>query len=332
MNATTSSASHSLPTAAHYAGLDVGKASLHLTILGPANIVAQTTLPNSPDGHQQLVALCQEHHVQRLVLERTGGLEVPAALALTQARLRLSAVSPVQSKSFAKSLGQKAKTDLIDSLLLARMAQQLKDLPDTLMPSDLQRKLQALAARYRQLIDMQTQEKNRLAIAADKDTRRSIQKTLAFLERELKDIHKQLGKLIATDEALLQKVQQLDSAPGVAEHSAQMLVTVCPELGRLSRQEIAALAGVAPYDRQSGGQNRPRQIAGGRASLRGVMYMITLTAIRKVPRIRDYYQHLRQAGKRKIVAFVACMRKYLIMLNSMARQGKTWSEYCSQTT
>jgi transposase len=317
----------STPITPAYAGLDVGKDTLHLTILRSNDqIVSQTEFTNDDKGRKSLVKLCQEHQVLLAVMENTGGLEMDAAVDLTDAGIPVSIVTPVQSKSFAKTLNQHAKTDRIDSRMLALFAWRIQP-QVSVLPSETQRKLKALASRHRQLIDMLVQEKNHRQRAREKPVLKSIDTIIKALEKQLDDNDKQLGKLIAADENLLRKVEQLDSAPGVGTQSARLLAVACPELGTLNRQQAAALAGLAPYNKDSGGSQGKRAIKGGRANIRLVLYMTTLSAIRHCPPIREYYQRLRAAGKLKMVALVACMRKFFIILNSLVRENISWDKY-----
>lgn len=312
-----------------YAGLDVGKERLHLTILRSLDqVVLQTDFANDPAGRQSLVRLCREHHIALLVMEHTGGLELDAAAECADAQIPVSIVTPLQSKSFAKTLQQHAKTDPLDSHLLALFA--LKIQPQvTQLPSAQQRELSALASRRRQLVDLLIQEKNRRQRAAHPRILKSIDAVIRTLEKQLRDTDQLLADLIAADATLLARVACLDSTPGIGPNSATALVVACPELGTLNRQEAAALAGVAPYNKDSGKTNGPRSIKGGRKNIRYPLYMITLSAIRCCPQIKALYQHHRTAGKKKMVALVACMRKLFIMLNSMVRQNKSWQEFVS---
>ena len=310
-----------------YAGLDVGKERLHLTILRSTDqVVLQTDFANDHPGRQSLVELCRQHLVTLIVMEHTGGLELDAAVDCADAQIPVSVVTPLQSKSFAKTLQQHAKTDPLDSHLLALFALKIQPLA-TQLPSEQQRELNALASRRRQLVDLLVQEKNRRQRATHKRILKSIDAVITTLEKQLKDTDKLLSQLIAADPILLARVQCLDSAPGVGPQSATALVVACPELGTLNRQQAAALAGVAPYNKDSGNTHGPRAIKGGRKNIRQPLYMVTLSAIRCCPPIKALYLHHRTAGKKKMVALVACMRKLFIILNSMVRENKTWHEF-----
>lgn len=308
------------------AGLDVGKAQLQLALLFPDGQFLDRTFANTLEGRGGLVRLCLQHKVALLVLEATGGLELDAAADLAQEQIPVSVITPAQSKAFARALNQQAKTDVIDGRILATFARNMNP-PASPIPSENQRNLRELAARRRQLVAGCTQEKNRLQQARDGRVQKSLQKTIAFLEEQLADIDAHLGGLIAADEHLQLAVERLDSVPGVGPDTAIQLVVACPELGKLNRQEIAALIGLAPFNRDSGATSGPRSIRGGRSAVRAVLFMATMAAIRFNPVIRDFYQRLVGNGKKKIVALVAAMRKLLIILNSLLREQKTWSQF-----
>jgi len=313
-----------------FAGVDVGKATLDLALSFHQDQFLQKQFPNTPEGRGELIALCAKHHVQLVVLEATGGLELDAAAELAQAQIPVSVITPAQSEAFRRALNLQAKTDRIDGRMLALFARKMTP-PASEIPSETQRNLRELAARRRQLTQQLVQEKNRLQQARDRRVKANIQKVIAFLEEQLADIDGHLGQLIAADPQLQLTVERLDSVPGIGKETARQLVVCCPELGSLNRQQIASLAGLAPFNHDSGSSTGQRAIRGGRSSVRTSLYMATLTAIRSNPKIKDFYLRLVQAGKKKMVALVAAMRKLLIMLNSLIRQQKTWPQFVSQS-
>jgi len=313
-----------------FAGLDVGKTSLQLALSLEEGKFLERSFPNSLPGRAELVSLCSQHRVQLVVMEATGGLELDAAVDLVHDQIPVSIITPGQSRAFAKALNQQAKTDAIDARLLATFARRLRP-PTTAIPSETQRDMRELAARRRQLIQQLVQEKNRLQQARDRRVKTSVEKGIEFLQQQLADIDEHLGKLITANPELQLIIERLESVPGIGTNTATQLAVACPELGTLNRQQIASLAGLAPYNHDSGTSSGQRSIRGGRASVRTTLYMATLTAIRCNPIIREFYQRLRANGKKKMVALIAAMRKLLILLNSLLCQKKTWTEFVPQT-
>jgi transposase len=312
-----------------FAGVDVGKASLQLAISFGDGRFLEKTCPNTPDGRAALVALCASHRARLVVLEATGGLELDIAAELAHEQISVSVITPAQSRAFAKALNQQAKTDAIDAKLLAAFACRLNPAPSQI-PSETQRNLREIAARRRQLIGQLVGEKNRSQQARDARVKKSIDASLAFLESQLADIDGHLGELIATDPELLASVERLDSVPAIGPATATHLLVACPELGSLNRQQIASLAGLAPFNHDSGSMTGQRAIKGGREDMRTCLYMATVSAIRCNPMIKAFYDELVARGKKKMVALIAAMRKLLIILNSMQRQKKTWTEFTAQ--
>lgn len=312
-----------------FAGIDVGKARLQLALLSPDGKFLDRDFANTLEGRLNLVLLCRKHQVQLVVMEATGGLELDVACELAHEQIPVSVITPAQSKAFARSLNKQAKTDAIDARLLAMFAQRLNP-PATAIPSELQLNLRELAARRRQITAQCVQEKNRLQQARDPRVKKSIQKAIDFFQEQLADIDDHLGTLIAADPNLQLAVKRMDSVPGIGPDTAIQLVVACPELGKLNRQQIASLVGLAPFNRDSGNTTGPRSIRGGRASVRTTLYMPTLAAIRFNPVLKTFYQRLIANGKKRMVAVVAVMRKLLIILNSLLREKKSWPEFIPQ--
>jgi transposase len=287
-------------------------------------VLQRQQVSNAQAGFVQLVEICTQRKVRLIVLEATGGLERRVVRELVAAGLPVVVVNPFQVRNFAKALGRMAKTDAIDAEVLAEFARavqpQQRPIPDE-KAAELQEKL----ARRRQLVQLQTAEKNRLGQAHGKPVRRSIEAVLRVLERQLEQIDEDIDQTIQQSPVWRAKEELLLSVCGVGAQTARTLVANLPELGACSRQEIAYLAGLAPLHRESGKFRGKRSIWGGRGHVRQALYMATLTASRYNPTIRDHYRHLLAQGKLKKVALVACMRKLLVILNAMLRDSQTWN-------
>lgn len=302
-----------------FVGIDVSKATLDVALV-PDNRAWQ--IERSESGIASLIEDLRGGAVDLIVLEATGGMETPLVAALAAVRLPVVVVNPRQARAFARATGALAKTDAIDAYLLARLGQTLN--PEIRPLKDEQtRELEGLLTRRRQLIDMLTMEKNRLE-AAPARVRRDIAAHIDWLTKRLKDVDGELKGAIEANEAFRLKDDILRSAPGAGPVLAVTLLAAVPELGRLNRREIAALVGVAPLNRDSGTLRGARRIWGGRAAVRTVLYMATISAIRCNPAIRAFHARLRAAGKPPKVAITACMRKFLTILNAMIRSNTPW--------
>ena len=258
-----------------------------------------------------------------IVLEATGGYERLAVAVLMAAGLPVAVVNPRQARDFAKATGRLAKTDAIDAQVLALFAQAVRP-PVRATPDEKSLELQELVARRRQLVQTRTAESNRLQQARAPHVRRSIEAVIQFLDQQLDDLEKQLQQAIESSPAWQAKADLLKSVPGVGDQTARMLIAQLPELGQLSRQQVAALTGLAPLNRDSGTMRGQRTTWGGRADVRATLFMACLVAVRHNPRLRAHYQKLLAAGKRKKVALVACMRKLITILNAMLREQQPW--------
>lgn len=302
-----------------FVGIDVAKEHLDV-VYRPGNQATQ--FRNAEAEIAQLVPQLQAAAPQLIVLEATGGLEVPVATALAVAGLPVAVINPRQVRRFAEAVGQLAKTDRIDAQLLAHFAEAIRPAPRAL-PDEQAQRLAALMARRRQVIDMLVAEKNRLhtALAA---VRPRVQAHIAWLEHELADLDDDLSSAIKASPVWCETENLLRSTPGIGPVVARTLLFDLPELGCLNAKQIAKLVGVAPLNRDSGRQHGPRMIWGGRATVRTALYMATLSAIRCNPVIKAFYGQLVQAGKPKKSALVACMRKLLVILNAMVRQRTAW--------
>ena len=309
-----------------FVGIDVAKDELVVAVR-PA--LAQWAVANTPAGLAELVTRVHALAPQSVVLEATGGYERACAAALATAGLPVAVVNPRQVRDFAKAPGQRAKTDRLDAAVLALFAERVSPQIRAL-PTEAQADLAALLLRRRQLTEMLVAEKNRLGLARQA-IRGSLQKHIAYLERELHIADRDLGEAIEASPLWRAQDDLLQSVPGIGPVASRTLLADLPELGQLSRRAIAALVGVAPMAHDSGAMRGQRAIAGGRAAVRTVLYMATLVASRCNPVIRAHYQHLLAAGKAKKVALVACMRKLLTMLNAMVRDRRAWNPLLSPT-
>jgi transposase len=273
-------------------------------------------------GISTLVAELAQSLPTLVVLEATGGYQTAVVAALIVRKIPVAVVNPRQVRDFAKAIGQLAKTDAVDAQVLTRFAQTVR--PEPRQPPDEQTlALEAVLTRRRQVVDMITAERNRLAQSA-KRVRPSIEATIEFLRKQLADIDNDLDTAIRESPVWREKEDLLRSVPGVGRIVATTLLCQLPELGRLNRKEVAALVGVAPFNRDSGTLRGRRAIWGGRASVRSVLWMAAVSASRFNPVIRGFYQRLLASGKVKKVALVACMRKLLTILNSMMRDSRSW--------
>ena len=305
-------------------GIDVAKAHVDVAVLG-AKFQAQR-FDNEAEGHSALIAALQPLDVALVVMEATGGYEAALACALQAAGLPVAVVNPRQTRDFAKAMGRLAKTDRIDAQMLAEYAGVIArrdDLARFLRPlADAQQQwLAALVTRRRQLVAMMLSERQRLRITP-KGLHPSLEAIIAALKAQLDDIEAQMVGHVREHYAELDRL--LQSAGGIGPVASASLIAELPELGKLNRRQIAALVGVAPMARDSGGSSGRRRVQGGRCEIRRVMYMAALTATRHNPAIKDFYQRLITAGKLPKVALVACMRKLLTMLNAMVRTGSHW--------
>jgi transposase len=302
-----------------YVGIDVAKSHLDVARHDEEEV---WRVGNDEEGIDVLVMRLVELRPELVVLEATGGFEVPAAAALVARDVQVVIANPRQTRDFAKSTGRLAKTDTIDARGLALFAErvrpQVRDLP-----SEEARALGALVSRRRQIIDMITAEKNRLGFAL-KPVEKGIAKHIRWLERQLEDVDADLDSMIRESPVWAAKRDLLQTVPGVGPNLSSVLIAELPELGQLSHRQIAALVGVAPFARDSGVFRGKRMIWGGRATVRTALYLSVWSAARWNPVIRPFYNRLRANGKPPKVAQVASMRKLLTILNAMVRDGRTW--------
>ena len=303
-----------------YVGIDVSKARLDVAVVPSGE---SFSFPNDDEGIEKVVARVKELHPALVLLEATGGLERRALARLVAAGLPAMAVNPRNVRDFGRSLGKLAKTDRLDALVLARFAEAVR--PEWRPMADEQtQQLQAHLTRRRQLVEMVTAEKNRLLAVDHRDIRRQIKATIEWLEKQLNINEYDLDQAVKQTPAWREKADLLKSVPGVGRVTVITMLALLPELGHLSRRQIAALVGVAPFNRDSGTLRGHRAVWGGRAAVRSTLYMAALVATRFNPALKAMYQRLLAAGKRRKVALVACMRKLLTILNAILRDRSAW--------
>jgi transposase len=302
-----------------FVGIDVAKAQLDIA-LRPSG--ERWTVPNDANGVTTLVERMQTLQPTLIVLEATGGLERMVTSALATAGLPVVVVTPRQARDFARATGQLAKTDALDARALAHFADVIRPTPRPLPDAQTQ-ELRALLGRRQHLIGMRTAEQNRLAGVSERLTK-DITAHIAWLNAGIATLDDDLETLLRASPLWRENDDLLQSAKGIGPVSAHTLLLELPELGTLTRQQIAALVGVAPLNCDSGTLRGKRTIWGGRAHVRTVLYMSTLVATRFNPQIKTFYQRLLAAGKVKKVALTACMRKFLTILNAMLKQRMPW--------
>jgi transposase len=296
-----------------HVGLDVAKASLQLDLAGQSH-----PLTNDAKGHARLLKLLRAHPAARVVCEATGGYEQPVVRALHAAQVPVSVVEAGCVRHFARAKGQRAKTDPIDAVVLSEYGRVMKPVP-TPAPTALETRLAELSTRRGQLIQMLSAEMNRAEHYADPFCIKQSGQMRRTLEKQITQCDQAIAELIAADKVLQAKAERLDAIPGVGEVTAATVLAELPELGAISSQAAAALAGVAPYNRDSGGSQGVRHIAGGRAGVRCALYMATLSAVKHDRILKAFYLRLRTAGKKPKVALVACMRKLVVLMNHLLK-------------
>jgi len=302
-----------------FVGIDVAKAQLDIAVRPSGE---RWAVPNDATGIETLVDRLHTLHPTLIVLEATGGLERAATAALATAGLPVVVVNPRQARDFARATGQLAKTDALDARALAHFADVIRPTPRPLPDAQTQ-ELRALLGRRQQLIGMRTAAQNRLA-GTSEYLAQDIEAHIAWLNARIATLDDDLETLLRASPLWREIDDLLQSAPGIGPVCARTLVLELPELGTLTRQQIAALVGVAPLNCDSGTLRGRRMMWGGRAHVRTVLYMGTLVATRYNPRIKAFYERLLAAGKVKKVALTACMRKFLTILNAMLRHRTPW--------
>jgi transposase len=303
-----------------YVGIDVSKDRLdvHVRPSGEAFAVAR-----NGKGLNELIERLHSVGATLIAVEATGGFETIVAAAVAGAHLPLAVINPAQIRHFAQAVGKRAKTDPIDAAVIAHFAEAVKPEPREL-PDEAARLLAELVGRRAQLIEMLVAERQRDRRASAGRVRKSLARHIAALEKELPEIDRDIDTMVRGSPVWRGKEELLITFPGVAHTIARSVLADLPELGRLTRREIASLVGYAPFTRQSGQWKGKSMIAGGRPSVRSAIFMAALSAIRCNPIMRAFYQRLLARGKAKMVALVAVARKVLTILNAMLRDKQQW--------
>jgi len=311
-----------------FVGIDVAKHSLELCVLPEET---RQDFSYDAKGLEQLFRQLPDAGTCLIVVEATGGYERRVVAELAAAGHLVAVVNPRQVRHFAIALGILAKTDRIDARVIALFGQQVR--PRTIAKNhEKQEELQQLVTRRRQLIDLRTTETNRQELLTSQLIRKSLQKVIALLEKQIEGIEKEIAKFLESDDEWKGKANIIKSVPGVGKITVISLLADLPELGVLDRQEISALVGLAPFNRDSGRFHGKRSIWGGRASVRSVLYMAALTARRCNPVIQAFAKRLEAQGKPFKIVIVACMRKLLVILNTLVKTNSQWNPNYAQKT
>ena len=300
-------------------GVDTGKYQLDIYIR-PLDIYF--TVTNDDKGIKEAVRTIKKHKPERIVIEATGRLEMPFIIACANENLPFTIANPVHVKKFAGAIGQRAKTDKIDAQLIAHYSETIKPQLSKLKPDTMQA-MSDLVTRRNQLLNMQTMEKNRLQIMP-KALAMTIKPVLTLFKNQIIKIEEKIVKLIESCPEYQAKNMILQSMTGIGKIAAASIISNLPELGYMTNKQASALVGVAPINKESGRFKGQRKIQGGRHQVRTVLYMAMMSAIQSNPVFKDTYQRLVAIGKPKKVAIVACVRKMVVILNSMLRDGVMW--------
>jgi len=306
-------------------GVDTGKSQLDIYIR-PLDVFF--TVPNNEKGIKQALTTIKKHNPQRIVIEATGRLEMPFVLACTEAKLPIVRANPVHIKRFAGAIGRRAKNDRLDAQLIAHYGEAIKPNLTVIKAKNI-RLMSDLVIRRNQLLAMQTMEKNRIQILP-KHLHSTITPILTAIKNQVSKIENKLVKLIEDCPEYQTKNTLLQSVPGIGNIAAASIISNVPELGYITNKQAASLIGVAPITRESGRYKGKRVIQGGRAQVRTVLYMAMMSAMQCNPVFKDTYARLLEAGKPKKVAIIACVRKMVVILNSMLRDGVMWDQNIAQ--
>jgi transposase len=304
-----------------FVGIDVSKKTLDVAVRPGEQL---WSVSNDEAGIAELCERLTALQPECIVLEATGGLELPAATALAVAKLPVAVVNPRQVHHLGKMLNMLAKTDALDARLIARFAELMKPEPRPIPDAEAQR-FSDLLSRRSQVVEMIAAEKNRLSVVPTKTVKERITYHLHFLKDELKSIEKDLDKQIRASPVWREKDDLLQSVPGIGPAMSRTIIAELPELGTVNAKQVAALVGVAPFNRDSGQMKGRRSIHGGRKQVRKVLYMATVAAIRCNPVLKRFYATLKASGKPSLVALTACMRKLIVILNAMMRDNRPWT-------
>ena len=303
-----------------FVGIDVSKDRLDVHVRPSEQAFVVT---RDGKGLHELVERLRGVEPSLIAVEATGGFETVVAAAIAGAQLPLAVVNPAQVRHFAQAVGKRAKTDPIDAAVIARFAEAVKPEPRAL-PDEAARLLAELVSRRTQIIEMLVAERQREKRASAERVRKSLTRLIRTLEKELPEVDRDIDTMVRGSPVWRAKEDLLVTFPGVAQAITRSVLADLPELGRLTRREIASLVGVAPFTRQSGKWKGKSMIGGGRPAVRSALYMAALSAIRCNPVMREFYQRLLARGKPKMVALIAVARKVLTVLNAMIRDNRPW--------
>jgi transposase len=306
-------------TSETFVGIDVSKRWLEVQVHGKGE---SWKVGNDAEGQITLVEQMKAVQADLIVFEATGGYERKAVKALSEGGFAVAVVNPTRVRRFAEGVGVLAKTDKIDAQVIAHFASVVRP-PVNSRQTSLEERLAAFVERRRQLVVELTAEKNRRSTCPD-CVRDDLEDHIAWLEEHIDRLETEIQSCIDHNPEWQERAAIIDSVKGVGPVTASTMVADLPELGRLNRQKIAALVGVAPFNKDSGSKKRKRRIFGGRTGVRRTLFMATLSATKHNPVIRAFYQSLLARGKEKKVALVACMRKLLVIINAMVRKGEFW--------
>ena len=302
------------------AGIDVGKRNIDSVVSGERQV------KRSKNSQKRLAALMKgfkERGVELVVMEASGGYEKRVVEAANEAGIGVHVANPTRIRNYARAKGVLAKTDEIDARMILAYGEQMKVEAHELQGKE-QAQLREWVRRRRQLVEMRAGEKSRIDKKLSEENRQFIEKHIDWLNENIAQVEAKIESVVMADEVWVEKLEIMNSAPSIGSVTSRTLLAELPELGTLNRKEIAALAGLAPYNRESGRKRGKRKIFGGRAAVRGVLYMATLNGINNNPVIRPFYQRLVEEGKPPKVAITACMRKFLTILNTMVKTKTHW--------
>ena len=299
----------------------MGKEKLDVNLTGSQKVRQWS---NDESGQQALSEWLKKQEPSLVVIEASGGYEAALMSELYERELSVALVNPTRVRAFAKAEGILAKTDKIDARVIARFGATMKPKPQA-RRDEAQVALSQWVTRRRQIVLMLSSEKNRLETASE-TLKDDIGRHIAWMKAEVRDLEKRISQAIADNPTWCEIARRVRTVPGIGSVTASTLVAELPELGQLNRQKIAALVGLAPFNHDSGKLRRKRRIFGGRTSVRAVLYMAVLSATRHNRVIKDFYERLLAKGKVKKVALTACMRKLLVIINTMIKSGQDWQE------
>jgi transposase len=311
-----------LPVPTSFVGIDVAKDKWDVHLLHQNKSLS---VPADDGGLQQLLDFLPQPGACLVVLEASGGYEAELLYELQSLGHLVAKVNPRQVRDFARACGQLAKTDALDARLLALFAEKMEPVPSEQV-SRQRREMMALVERRRQLLKMRVMESNRLPQTRVKQAKNSVEQMLKALDRQVREIEREIARLLETNDEWKPKIELLTSVPGIGKASAAMLVSELPELGNANRQEIAALTGVAPINRDSGAMRGKRATVGGRKHVRSALFMAVVSAIKSNPVIREFSRRLASKGKSFKQRVIACMRKLLVILNTILKTKQPWCD------